>query len=115
MGEKDRHKVCKEVAGELVPRHDRGTAMIQLNDTLAQLAGRRDEKKWDEDDAFKVNMRKIMRKQLELVTRGLKPAQVTEDVLKKVFKILDTDGSGCLDNNEVVEALKVLDFRTMDA
>ena len=119
QGASEREQEFKAVKEKLPSRDD----MIQLNETLSKLAGRH--KKTQEEDlkagdpqaaeAFEAAQRDIKRKQLEVVNRGYNPADIPEKVLEEVFKVLDSDGSGQLDKDEVAEALKILDFKSVNA
>ena len=50
-----------------------------------------------------------------MANKGYNPADIPDKVLEEVFKVLDSDNSGQLDADEVAEALKILDFKTVDA
>ncbi len=119
QGASEREHELKTVRETLPSRDD----LIQLNETLSQLAGRH--KKTQEEElkagnpqaveAFEAAQRDLKRKQLEVVNRGYNPADIPEKVLEEVFKVLDSDGSGQLDKDEVAEALKILDLKSVDA
>jgi hypothetical protein len=117
QGESEREHEFKTVKANLPARDD----MIQLNETLTQLAARhKKEEDLSADDprskeVFEAVRRDVTRKQLEVVNRGYNPADIPEDVLKQVFKVLDSDNSGALDKDEVADALKILDFKSVDA
>ena len=114
----EREQEFKAVKEKLTSRDD----MIQLNETLSQLAGRH---KKTEDlvaagdpraaEAFEAARRSLMREQLAVANKGYNPADIPDKVLEEVFKVLDSDNSGQLDADEVAEALKILDFKTVDA
>ena len=91
--------------------------MIQLNETLASLAGRSmQERIGRSTHEMTANLpielqRELKRKKLVVVNRGRDPADIGKAQLQEVFDILDEDGSGSLDPGEIAEALKILDLK----
>ena len=111
--EEDREKKLQLVRQDL-PDHN---GMIQLNETLASLAGRSmQERIGRSTHEMTANLpielqRELKRKKLVVVNRGRDPADIGKAQLQEVFDILDEDGSGSLDQGEIAEALKILDLK----